>query len=194
MSEEVMSDIPVLITQSPSSLALTQELASSKSKSCRSSTRFANSGSCLRLLFLFLISQSGSGLAVSEPEIVYTGTAERLEIFIVAATWVDNYGGGFKEFGKKFAGAGRADLMGSAPERGARGACALIAFSSFSAQHTSTSSGLRWGVETPVCAAVHNHLSALEAYPYASYPPLRARCSHRCFRNAIPSLHHPPPG
>ena len=77
------------MTQWPSSLTLTHELASSKPKSCRSSTRFANSGSCLRLRLRCRINQSGSGRAVEDPAIVYTGTAEFVESFI-AASWVDD--------------------------------------------------------------------------------------------------------
>lgn len=68
--------IPVLITHSPSSLTLTHWLASSNSKSWRSSIRLAYSGSFFRLRFRFLASHSGRGRAVEEPEIVYTGTAE----------------------------------------------------------------------------------------------------------------------
>jgi len=44
--------------------------------------RLAYSGSVLRLRFRFLASHSGSGRAVDEPDIVYTGTAEWLLIFI----------------------------------------------------------------------------------------------------------------
>lgn len=68
------------MTQSPSSLTRTHWLASSKPKSCSSSTRFANSGSFFKLLpivslyfgllsnifphlFLRRISHSGSGRA-----------------------------------------------------------------------------------------------------------------------------------
>lgn len=69
-------DIPVLMTHSPSSLTLMHWLASSNSKSCRSSIRLAYSGSFFRLRFRFLASHSGRGRAVEEPEIVYTGTAE----------------------------------------------------------------------------------------------------------------------
>ena len=65
-----VEDVPVLITHSPSSLTLTHWLASSNSKSCSSSMRLAYSGSFLRLLFRFLASHSGRGLAVEEPEIV----------------------------------------------------------------------------------------------------------------------------
>lgn len=61
---------PVLMTQFPSSLTLTQELASSNSKSCSNSTRLANSGSCFKLLFRLRMSQSGRGRAVEEPAIV----------------------------------------------------------------------------------------------------------------------------
>jgi hypothetical protein len=72
----------VLITQWPSSLTLTQELASSKPKSCNSSILLANSGSCFKLRFRCRISQSGRGRAVEEPAMVYTGTAEFVESFI----------------------------------------------------------------------------------------------------------------
>lgn len=70
------TDAPVLITHWPSSLTRIHWLASSNSKSCKSSIRFAYSGSFLRLRFRFLASHSGSGRAVEEPEMVYTGTAE----------------------------------------------------------------------------------------------------------------------
>lgn len=76
--------LPVLITQSPSSLIRTQELASSNSKSCSSSMRLANSGSCFKLRFLLRTSHSGSGRAVEAPETVYTGTVDWLVSFIVA--------------------------------------------------------------------------------------------------------------
>lgn len=75
--------LPVLINHSPSSLTLTHELASSNSKSCNSSMRFANSASCFKLRFRLRISQSGSGRAVEEPAMVYTGTAEFVESFMV---------------------------------------------------------------------------------------------------------------
>jgi hypothetical protein len=61
-----------------------QELASSKSKSCKSSTRFMYSGSFFKLRFRLRASQSGSGLAVSDPEMVYTGTSWGLVSFIAA--------------------------------------------------------------------------------------------------------------
>lgn len=61
---------PVLTTQSPSSLALTHALASSNSKSCKSSMRLAYSGSCFKLRFLLRASHSGKGRAVDDPEIV----------------------------------------------------------------------------------------------------------------------------
>lgn len=80
----VSGDLPVLITHSPSSLTRTHWLASSNSKSCRSSTRFAYSGSDLRLRFRFLASPSGNGRAVEEPEIVYTGTEEFVESFMAS--------------------------------------------------------------------------------------------------------------
>lgn len=73
----------MLINQLPSSLTLTHELASSNSKSCNSSTRFANSASCFKLRFRLRINQSGSGRAVDEPATVYTGTAEFVESFMV---------------------------------------------------------------------------------------------------------------
>lgn len=73
----------MLITHWPSSLTRIHWLASSNSKSCRSSTRLAYSGSFLRLRFRFLASHSGRGRAVDEPEIVYTGTAEWLLIFMM---------------------------------------------------------------------------------------------------------------
>lgn len=84
--------LPVLITHCPSSLIRTHWLASSNSKSWRSSTRFAYSGSALRLRFRCLASHSGSGRAVDEPEIVYTGTAELLESFIpVVISRISNF-------------------------------------------------------------------------------------------------------
>ena len=46
--------------------------------------RLAYSGSLFRLRFRFLASHSGSGRAVEEPEIVYTGTAEWFDNFIFA--------------------------------------------------------------------------------------------------------------
>lgn len=70
------TDAPVLMTHCPSSLTRTHWLASSNSKSCRSSIRLAYSGSFLRLRFRFFASHSGRGRAVDEPEMVYTGTAE----------------------------------------------------------------------------------------------------------------------
>lgn len=76
---------PVLMTQSPSSDTLMHWLASSNSKSWRSSTRLVYSISFLRLRFRFLASHSGSGRAVDEPDIVYTGTAPWLVSFIVPA-------------------------------------------------------------------------------------------------------------
>lgn len=91
-------DAPVLITQSPSSLTRTHWLASSNSKSWRSSIRFAYSESFLRLRFLFLASHSGSGLAVDEPEIVYTGTADWLLSFILLYHNFDV----FRKFGGPF--------------------------------------------------------------------------------------------
>jgi len=77
--------IPVLTTQSSSSLTRTHELASSNSKSWRSSIRLANSGSCFKLRFRLRASHSGRGRAVEEPEIVYTGTADVFVSFIVPA-------------------------------------------------------------------------------------------------------------
>lgn len=44
--------------------------------------RVAYSGSFFRLLFRFLANHSGRGRAVEEPEMVYTGTAEWLLIFM----------------------------------------------------------------------------------------------------------------
>jgi hypothetical protein len=70
------------MTQSPSSLTLIQLLASSNSKSWRSSTRFAYSGSFFKLRFRLRASQSGSGLAVEAPEIVYTDTSLGLVSFM----------------------------------------------------------------------------------------------------------------
>lgn len=76
ITSQQKGDSPVLITQSPSSLTRTQELASSNSKSWSSSILLANSGSCFKLRFRLRASQSGRGRAVDEPETVYTGTAE----------------------------------------------------------------------------------------------------------------------
>src|SRR5215469_3856666 len=73
------------MTQFPSSLTRTHELASSNSKSCNNSIRFANSGSFLRLRLRLRISHSGSGLAVFAPAMVYTFTAEWVEIFMPEA-------------------------------------------------------------------------------------------------------------
>lgn len=95
------SFLPVLITQSPSSLTRTQELASSNSKSCSSSMRFAYSGSCFRLLFLFRASHSGRGLAVEAPAMVYTGTAEGLLSFIVEVNALCELPKGRRPAGKK---------------------------------------------------------------------------------------------
>jgi len=72
------------MTQSPSSLTRTQALASSNSKSCNNSTRFWYSASFFKLRFLFLASQSGIGLAVSLPDMVYTGTSWGFVSFILA--------------------------------------------------------------------------------------------------------------
>lgn len=83
-------DAPVLITHWPSSLARIHWLASSNSKSCKSSTRLAYSGSFLRLRFRFLANHSGRGRAVDEPEIVYTGTAEWLLIFMMFLEFLSN--------------------------------------------------------------------------------------------------------
>lgn len=74
----------MLMTQSPSSLTLIHELDSSNSKSCRSSTRFWYSASFFKLRFRRRASQSGSGRAVSEPEIVYTGTVPGLVSCMIA--------------------------------------------------------------------------------------------------------------
>jgi len=68
--------------QSPSSLTRMQLLASSNSKSCRSSMRFAYSESCFKLRFRLRASHSGNGRAVEEPEMVYTGTAPWFVSFI----------------------------------------------------------------------------------------------------------------
>src|SRR5436190_23651665 len=70
------------MTQFPSSLTRTHELASSNSKSCNNSIRFANSGSFLRLRLRLRMSHSGSGRAVFAPAMVYTGTTEWVEIFM----------------------------------------------------------------------------------------------------------------
>ena len=78
--------LPVLITHSPSSLILTHWLASSNSKSCSNSTRFAYSLSFFRLRFRFLASHSGNGRAVPSPAIVYTGTDESVVSFILLAS------------------------------------------------------------------------------------------------------------
>lgn len=78
-------DVPVLITHSPSSLTRTHWLASSNSKSCSSSTRFAYSASCFRLRFRLRASHSGRGRAVDAPAMVYTGTTLGLESFILRA-------------------------------------------------------------------------------------------------------------
>ena len=78
--------LPVLITHSPSSLILTHWLASSNSKSCSSSTRFAYALSFFRLRFRFLASHSGNGRAVPSPAIVYTGTDESVVSFILPAS------------------------------------------------------------------------------------------------------------
>lgn len=78
----MISNLPVLMSQFPSSLTRTHELASSNSKSCSSSILFANSGSFFRLRFRLRMSHSGSGRAVFAPAMVYTGTAECVESFI----------------------------------------------------------------------------------------------------------------
>lgn len=62
--------IPVLITHCKSSLTLMHWLASSNSKSCKSSMRLAYSGSFFRLRLRLRASHSGSGRAVDEPEMV----------------------------------------------------------------------------------------------------------------------------
>ena len=77
--------IPVLITHCWSSLALMHWLASSYSKSCRSSIRWAYSSSVFRLRLRLRASHSGRGRAVDEPDIVYTGISEWLLIFIACA-------------------------------------------------------------------------------------------------------------
>ena len=81
--EKLRKNLPVLITHCPSSLALMHALASSNSKSCNSSTLFAYSGSFFRLLLRFRANHSGRGRAVEDPEMVYTGTEDWFDNFIV---------------------------------------------------------------------------------------------------------------
>jgi hypothetical protein len=74
---------PVLTTHSPSSLTRTHWLASSNSKSCSNSTRFAYSLSFFKLLFRLRASHSGSCRDVPSPAMVYTGTEESVVNFML---------------------------------------------------------------------------------------------------------------